>query len=91
MISRIFSLVVVGGLALLLGACGIMQRAQMQKRNEELAAQSSAAMQQCNERYPAGEAKTALSRAKCQVDALNIRRPSFTYPDLFDFSPRLVW
>jgi hypothetical protein len=69
---------------LLLTGCGLARQRELQARTDELNAQSAAAMQACNESVPGGNPKTALARAKCQTDAIAIRRPIVTYPDLLD-------
>jgi hypothetical protein len=71
-------------ICILLAACGIARRQEMQARIAELDAQTIAAMQACNDSLPAGNPKTAVARAKCQVDAIVIRRPIVTHPDLMD-------
>jgi hypothetical protein len=69
---------------LVLAGCGFDRAPELQSRTDQLNAQSAAASQACDVSVPAGNQKTAVMRAKCQVDAVAIRRPIVTYPDLLD-------
>ena len=71
-------------LGLTVASCGIARRQEMQARIQELQAQSLAASQRCDVSVPAGNAKTAVERAKCQTEAWAILRPTTPYPDLLD-------
>jgi hypothetical protein len=64
--------------------CGIVRQREFQARVDELKAKSHEAGQQCNVTWPPGDPKTAVSRAKCQGDALAIIRPIAPYPDVLD-------
>ena len=75
---RAFCVAVVLGLTV--ASCGIARQARIQ----ELQAQSLAASQRCDVSVPAGNAKTAVERAKCQTQAWAILRPIMPYPDLLD-------
>jgi len=68
----------------MVASCGLARQREMQERIAALNAQSQAASEACDNSFPAGNPKTAVARAKCQVDALAIRRPIVTYPDLMD-------
>jgi hypothetical protein len=71
-------------IGLLVGSCGLARQREMQERIAALNAQSQAASEACDRSFPAGNPKTAVARAKCQVEALTIRRPIATYPDRMD-------
>jgi hypothetical protein len=67
-----------------LPGCGIAQRMQAAEQakqlaahNAELAAQSNAAVADCNTKLPGGNPKTAVARVKCLNDAIAIRMPTF--------------
>ncbi len=71
-------------LALTLTGCGIAQRIQSQEQakqqaalNAQLAAQSDAAIADCNSKLPSGNPKTIVARMKCLNDAAVIRMPTF--------------
>jgi hypothetical protein len=61
-------------------SCGLAR----QQQRASLKQQSEAATQECDTKLPPANPKTAVARAKCQVDAYNIMRPAVTYPDLMD-------
>ena len=64
-------------LGTLVGGCGISQRMQAREQAKQLAAQSDAAVADCNARIPSGNAKTIVSRMQCLNDAMAIRMPLF--------------
>jgi hypothetical protein len=68
----------------LLSGCGDNNSRELQPRADVLNAQSAAASRACDDTHPAGNPKTALARAQCQVEAATIRRPIVKYPDLLD-------
>jgi len=68
----------------LLSGCGDNNSREIQPRADVLNAQSAAASRACDDAHPAGNPKTALARATCQVEAVAIRRPIVKYPDLLD-------
>jgi hypothetical protein len=74
-----FAIVLIG---VTLAGCGLTGQQELQARKDELNAQSKAAMESCNETHPGGNPKTAVARAKCQTEAMAIRLPIMTYPDL---------
>jgi hypothetical protein len=71
-------------ISLAMAGCGIMRQRELQARIDELKAKSHEAGEQCNVLWPAGNPKTAISRAKCQGEALAIIRPIAPYPDVLD-------
>jgi hypothetical protein len=64
--------------------CGLIRQQEIKERNAALKQQAEAASQQCDANLPPGNPKTAVARAKCQMDAYNIIRPVVAYPDLMD-------
>jgi hypothetical protein len=68
----------------LLSGCGADNPRLLQSRADVLNAQYVSASRACDDTHPAGNPKTALVRAKCQVEAAAIRRPLVRYPDLLD-------
>lgn len=70
--------------ALTVASCGLARQREMQERIDALNAQSLAASQACDASFPAGNSKTAVARARCHMDAWEIRRPIVPYPDLLD-------
>jgi hypothetical protein len=73
-------------LSLSLAGCGIARRQELQERNARLKAESAAATQACNERFPKGQVKTVVVRIQCLNDAFAILRPMMPYPDLMDLN-----
>ena len=71
-------------IGLTVASCGLVREREMQERAATLNAQSEAAAQACDTTVPAGNPKTAVARARCQMDAYEIRRPIMRYPDLMD-------
>jgi hypothetical protein len=82
--ERVRKLWVAAFIGLAVASCGLARQREMQERATALNAQSQAAAEACNTTVPAGNPKTAVARARCQMDALEIRRPIVTYPDLMD-------
>ena len=76
-----FSVVLAG---LLVAGCGLARQQEMRERIAAVNAQAQAAAQACDSTVPPGNPKTAVSRAKCQVEAMAIRRPIVPHPDLLD-------
>jgi hypothetical protein len=74
---------VVALVGLTLTGCGLAHR-DLQERAAALDAQSQAAGQACDTKFPPGNAKTAVARARCQMSALEIRRTITPNPDLLD-------
>jgi hypothetical protein len=74
--------------ALLLGTlvaeCTMVQEHETSFRNEQLLAQAKAARLECDQKFPAGNPKTAVARAQCQKEAAEIARPTNIFPDLMD-------
>jgi hypothetical protein len=58
--------------------------AKMRDRIAALQAQSTAAAQECQNKFPPGVQKIAMARAQCLNDAMAILRPIMPYPDLWD-------
>jgi hypothetical protein len=57
--------------------CGIAQRMQAKEQAKQLAAQSDAAIADCNAKIPVGNPTTIVSRMQCLNDAMAIRMPLF--------------
>src|SRR6266404_2610624 len=70
--------------ALAIAGCGIARRHELQARTEALQQQSTAAMQECDAKFPKDIAKIAVARAQCANGAFAIMRPVVPYPDLWD-------
>ena len=68
---------------LTVAGCGLAHR-DLQERTAALDAQSQAAGQACDTKFPSGNPKTAVARARCQMGALEIRRTITPNPDLLD-------
>jgi hypothetical protein len=68
---------------LTVAGCGLAHR-DLQERTAALDAQSQAAGQACDTKFPSGNPKTAVARARCQMGALEIRRTIMPNPDLLD-------
>jgi hypothetical protein len=64
-------------LALALSGCGIAKRMEALEQAKQLAAQSDAALAECNAKFPAPNPKTVVARVKCLNDAMAIRMPLF--------------
>jgi hypothetical protein len=60
-----------------LAGCGVAQRIQAQEQAKKLAAQSDAAIADCNTRLPTGDRKTIVARMTCLNEAMTIRMPLF--------------
>jgi hypothetical protein len=71
-------------IGLVVASCGLVRQRELQERIDTLNAQARTASKACDSTFPAGNPKTAVARAKCQVDALAIRRPIVKHPDLMD-------
>jgi hypothetical protein len=71
-------------IGLTVAGCGLVRQRELEERIAALIAQSTAAAQACDVTVPPGNPKTAVARARCQCDALEIRRPIVPYPDLMD-------
>jgi len=76
---RISSIIAMAGVCFTL-----VVNVQASELQQQLKAQSAAAMEACDVNFPPGQQRTALARAKCQVAAIAIMRPVTTYPDLMD-------
>ena len=64
-------------LGMALAGCGIAKRMEAQEQAKQLAAQSDAALADCNAKIPAPNPKTVVARVKCLNDAMAIRMPLF--------------
>ena len=64
-------------LGMALAGCGIAKRMEAQEQAKQLAAQSDAALADCNAKIPASNPKTVVARVKCLNDAMAIRMPLF--------------
>jgi hypothetical protein len=73
-------------IVLLVAGCGLIRQRELQERSAQLRAQSTAAAQVCDERFPKGQVKTAVARTQCVNDALAILRPIMPHPDLLDLN-----
>ena len=62
---------------LTLASCGIAQQYQAREQAEQLKAQSKAANDDCNVKYPAGDPKIEVSRVQCLNAAFAILMPTF--------------
>jgi hypothetical protein len=71
-------------LAFLLSGCGLVRQQEMKARAEALQAQSAAATQECEVKFPKGNPKAAMDRTRCMNNAQLILRPLAPYPDLMD-------
>jgi len=69
-------------LALVVAGCGLMRQRELQEKIAALRQQSADAMNNCNQQYPPGLAKTAMARAQCVNAAMAILQPTLPYPDL---------
>jgi hypothetical protein len=62
-------------LALSLSGCGLARRQEMQAQKAALKEQSAAAVQECDAKFQKGAVPTAVARAQCLNDAMEIMRP----------------
>jgi hypothetical protein len=74
--------VLVVALALVAASCGIARQRELQAQMASLRQQSGDAMKDCNERFPPGNPKIAIDRARCVNGAFEIALPTMPYPDL---------
>jgi hypothetical protein len=66
-----------------LGGCGLARQREMQSERAAKA-QSDAAAQECQSKFPQIISATVVAHAKCLNEAAAIARPAWSYPDLLD-------